>query len=163
MKKNGFFCHMRKSFQIFSFLLSGYMVLAMGGLSIFHHFCNCKSEVSTSVIIEQSCCSPSPVEPKGCLSNSERSTCGENGCDDCNCETQVEILTIDFTIAPNQASSTILRIFQFTTQNIELEEKIADNHSNITIQTVSEDKSPPKAGRFLLILYQNIKIPFSVS
>jgi hypothetical protein len=156
---------MIKTKSILTILLSGYLILAMGGLSVFHHLCGCNSEIkeNSSVFIEHSCCSSSNEDSMTCHSDSDNKSCGEDGCNDCNCETQVEVFALDYTIVSEQSSLVFSKLYQFAKAKNVVQEIILDSQIEELTPFSQEDKSPPKAGKYLVILHQNIKIPFSVS
>jgi hypothetical protein len=151
--------------SILTILLSGYLILAMGGLSIFHHLCNCSKEESNniSIFIENSCCPSSGEDSMISLSDSEDKSCGEEGCNECSCETQVEVLSLDYTIVSEQFSFDFSKFHELTKANYSIQEIILNSQIEDITAFSPDDKSPPKAGKYLVILHQNIKIPFSVS
>ena len=149
--------------NILIILISAYFVLAIGGLSIFHHLCSCNSQVITSVLVEQSCCSNTHAEPSSCHPSNEDGSCGEDGCENCSCETQVEVLAIEesITIENNRISIPSITLFTllWNANNIDLQETEVESKSLATI----DNSLPPKTGKHIVILHHNIKIPFSIS
>lgn len=161
---------MKNAKKISTILFSGYLILAMGGFGIFHHYCGCSSEQfeNTSILVEQSCCSPS-MDDFGfenqmvCHSDSENMSCGDDGCNDCNCNTQVEVLKLDYTIQSNHSVFDYSKLYELHNSQFVLVDNVIESKENDSEKIFNIDKSPPKAGKFLVILHQSIKIPFSIS
>jgi len=145
--------------------LSTYLILAMGGLGIFHHLCKCspESKSKTSIIVEQSCCSQTNSSSESCHSTAEANTCGDDECNKCNCETEVEVLTIDETVIaesirinPSLSNQVLVVLFAIHTQ-LEITEKLVSSANNI------DDQAPPKSGKEINIFFQSLKIPHHIS
>ena len=153
---------MKNAKNILTLIIGGYFLLAAGGLSLFHHLCSCNSEVITSVIVEQSCCSVSHDATTSCHADRESNSCGEDGCENCNCETQIEVLAIDETINVENTRISIPSITLFAS---------LWNAYNVDFETEVESKQlcdidyslPPITGKHIIILHQSIKIPGSIS
>jgi hypothetical protein len=146
--------------SILTILLSGYLILSMGGFSVFHHLCNCSIEENnnTSIFFEQSCCSSDVSEPIGCHFNTDQNTCGDVDCDSCNCETEVEVLTVNesLTVENNRLSNPI--VILSTLLGLAYE----DESTDLTADLTNTDNAllPPKPGKSIIILHQSLKIPF---
>lgn len=146
--------------SILTILLSGYLIFAMGGLSVFHHLCSCSIEEknNTSVFSEQSCCTSSIPEPAVCHSDTHQNSCADSDCESGNCTTEVELLTLNetLTVESNRLSAPI----QFLLTIYDIAQKI--NYSQTTSKSIiyNKDLPPPRSGRAIVILYQRLKIPF---
>jgi hypothetical protein len=149
--------------HISTILLSFYLILAMGGLSIFHHMCSCNSNVTTSIIVENSCCSGNTVEPVSCHADSEHNTCSDSSCDDCNCETEVEFLSINETITVDQYRITESSISYSSAIKSFVSFNALNTDKRKDPQGFIEDTSPPLTGKFIVILFQSLKIPSHIS
>lgn len=164
---------MKKAKKIASILFSLYIMLAMGGFSLFHHYCGCNTEPIevTSVLVEKSCCSSTPSDDFGienhmvCHSDSgsEKMTCGDDGCNDCNCNTQVEVLKLDYTILSKQSAFDYSILYQIFNSELKVVDHSVESQTEGLKKIINLDKSPPKAGKYLVILHHNLKIPFSIS
>ena len=148
--------------QILTLFLGLYLLIAMGGFSLYHHICSCNNSVSTSIIAEASCCETTSDGEQSCSSHSQAS-CHENGCGDCSCETIVEVLVTDYTITSEAKSTSISKLIQYATAKSTV--LVAKMPAQLKLQTLDEfeDKSPPKAGKALVILHQSLKIPHTIS
>ncbi len=151
--------------HIATIVLSLYLILAMSGLGIFHHLCSCSldSKSKTSLIVEQNCCSQTNSLNEICHSAAEANTCGADECNDCNCETEVEVLTIDETliaesirINPDLSNHVMVVLFAIHSQ-LEITEKLASSGNPI------DTKAPPKSGKEINIFFQSLKIPHHIS
>ncbi|NHB69783.1 hypothetical protein [Perlabentimonas gracilis] len=148
---------MKTAKNILTLLLSAYLLLAMGGFSVFHHLCNCSSEArsNTSILVEQSCCSSDAVNSTSC--HSESNTCGEGGCEDCSCETEVEVLAITESLIVENIRLTSPSIFL-----INIFDTVQDvDNSEIDSKPLTsfKDLSPPRPGKSIVISNQCLKIP----
>ncbi len=146
--------------SILTILLSGYLILAMGGLSVFHHLCGCSIEEknSTSIFLEQSCCSSDISEPIVCHSNTDQNTCGDDDCESCNCETEVEVLTVNesLTVETNRLTTPSIYIINIFSAVQDIDYSEIDSKSLISFK----DLSPPRPGKSIVIFNQCLKIPF---
>jgi hypothetical protein len=151
---------MKRTKDLLTIILSGYMLLAMGGFSVFHHLCNCtaESKLSTSLLVEQSCCAANSAEPINCHSNSDTSSCGASECDDCSCETEVEVLTVNESLTVENIRLTTPSIYLINIFSIAQE--IDNSEINSTPLTSFKDLSPPRPGKSIVISNQCLKIPF---
>ncbi len=138
-----------------------YMLLAMGGLSLYNHLCSCKGKLITSVLIDKSCCQDLP-EHNACHSDSHHKSCEDNTCDNCDCKTQIEILKVDNSI-PTEQTANFIKVFQqilfnniFTNVHFEFSQDIKPFF-------ISERKPPPLTGKIIVILHQSLKIPPHIS
>lgn len=151
---------MKTAKSILTILLSGYLIFAMGGLSIFHHLCNCSIEEknNTSFFLEQSCCSSNIPEPIVCHNDTNQHTYPDEDCDSCNCPTEVELLALNETLTVESSRLSAPIQFLFTIYDVDKE----INYSNITSKSIiyNKDLPPPRSGRSIVILYQCLKIPF---
>jgi hypothetical protein len=152
---------MKKAKIILSVILAIYMLMAMGGLSLYNHMCSCKGKQITSVLIDKSCCQDT-AEHDACHSDSHHNSCEDNTCGTCNCETQIEILKVENSI-PTEQTISFIKVYQqiflkalFTDNFFEFAQDIKPFFSN-------EGKPPPLTGKFIVILYQNLKIPLLIS
>ncbi|MDD3567971.1 MAG: hypothetical protein PHT92_06180 [Bacteroidales bacterium] len=154
---------MKKTKDILTIILSGYLLLAMGGFSIFHHLCNCtaESKSSTSLLVEQSCCTANSAEPIACHSETNTSSCGASECDDCSCETEVEVLETDETTAIESKRITSTRSTLLIA--ILFEDFLATNESNPKVPVAAKDISPPQSGKSIVISNHSLKIAHFVS
>jgi hypothetical protein len=161
--KDTYICAMKFAKHISTILLSFYLILAMGGLSIFHHMCSCSSSITSSILVENSCCSSKIVEPLSCHADAEHNSCSDGSCDDCNCETEIEILSLNETITVDQ--------YRITESSISYSSAIKSFVSFNALNTDKEesprgylfDTSPPLTGQFIVILFQSLKIPSHIS
>lgn len=146
--------------SILTILLSGYLILAMGGLSVFHHLCNCSLEEknNTSIFLEQSCCSSDISEPIVCHSNNNQNTCGDKDCDNTNCETEVELLTVNesITVETNRLTTPSIYLINTFSADQDIDYSEIDSKSLISFK----DLSPPRPGKSIVIFNQCLKIPF---
>ncbi|HCX99793.1 MAG TPA: hypothetical protein DG754_06595 [Bacteroidales bacterium] len=152
---------MKTAKSILTILLSGYLILAMGGLSIFYHLCNCSIEEeknNTLVFLEQSCCSSSIPEPAVCRSDTHQNSCADSDCESGNCTTEVELLTLNetLTVESNRLSAPIQSLFTI----YDIAQEI--NYSKAISKSIVYNKNlpPPRFGRSIVILHQCLKIPF---
>jgi hypothetical protein len=153
---------MKSTKQIFALIIAGYLFLVLGGLSVFHHTCSCNNKISTSIIVENSCCD-SHQKHNSCSSNSSNNSCSDSACKECGCKTEVETYAVDETIIVNNSKQVPVR-FEYLTlihtdRNFPEAELAADN----TLRLDKFDKSPPDSGKNIVILHQSIKIPFPIS
>lgn len=151
--------------HIATVVLSMYLILAMGGLGIFHHLCKCspESKSKTSLIVEQSCCSQANSSSESCHSSAETITCSDDECNNCKCETEIEVLTIDETliaesirINPSFSNHVMVVLFALHSQ-LETTEKLVSSCYTI------DDPAPPKSGKEIHIFSQSLKIPQQIS
>jgi hypothetical protein len=156
---------MKEAKSILILLLSGYLIFAMGGLSVFHHICNCNSSDNTtiSIVANESCCAPNTNNSLQCDANSEDNSCSGLDCSDCGCKVQVAVLEIDYTTTNSDIAPNLLRLFQFAISSANIEEILTKSESTVPLPFISTNKFPPKAGKYLLILNQSLKIPLLVS
>lgn len=156
---------MKKTRAILAILLSGYLVLAMGGLNIFHHICNCNTALDTkiSILADQSCCTANSYNNLPSHAGSEHRDCSQGNCSDCNCETQATLLAVDYTTINSEISTELSKLFQFATSSINPVEILTESEIAVPVHNIKVVKSPPKAGKHLVILNQSLKIPLSVS
>ncbi|MFA5648106.1 MAG: hypothetical protein WC951_07325 [Bacteroidales bacterium] len=149
---------MKRTKSILPILFGVYLIFAMGGLSIFHHLCNCSiEEETTSVFSNQSCCSSSMPEPATCHNDTQQNAYDDD-CESGNCTTEIELLTLNETLtvesntlsSPNQPLIAIPSITQ------------AVNYSSLNSKSTiyNKDLPPPKTGRSIVILHQCLKVPF---
>jgi hypothetical protein len=149
--------------HISTIVLSFYLILTMGGLSIFHHMCSCSSSVTTSVLVESSCCSSNTVEPISCHADSENSSCSDSSCDDCNCETEVEFLSISETLTVDHYRITASSISYLSAIKSFLVINALSTDKEETPRGYLFDTSPTLTGQFIVILHQSLKIPSHIS
>ncbi|MDD2197698.1 MAG: hypothetical protein PHW91_10985 [Bacteroidales bacterium] len=151
---------MKTAKSILTILLSGYLILAMGGLSVFYHLCNCSIEEKnhTLVFLEQSCCSSDVPEPNVCHNDTNQTTYTDEDCENCNCTTEFELLSLNetLTVESNRLSAPIQ--FLFTIYDIAQEINYSKAKSKSIVY--NKDLPPPRSGRSIAILYQCLKIPF---
>lgn len=152
---------MKTAKNILTLLLSAYLLLAMGGFSVFHHLCNCSSEArsNTSILVEQSCCSSDAVNSTSC--HSESNTCGEGGCEDCSCETEVEVLETDetLTVEPKR----LLSVQTALLAAILFSDDFATNVNNTDYPVAEKYIPPPKSGKSIVISNHSLKIAHNIS
>lgn len=151
---------MQRAKSILTILLSGYLIFAMGGLSIFHHLCSCsmEEESSTLVFLEHSCYSTNISEPIVCHNDTNQNTYGVDDCESCHCTTEVELLTLNetLTVESNRLSAPI----QFLITINDIAQEIDDSNFISKSIIYNKDLPPPRSGRAIVILYQRLKIPF---
>ncbi|MDD2277934.1 MAG: hypothetical protein PHI03_01065 [Bacteroidales bacterium] len=151
---------MKTAKPILTIILSGYLIFAMGGLSIFHHLCNCSTEENnnTSFFLEQSCCSSNIPEPIVYHNDTNQNICGVDDCESCNCTTLFELLALNDTVKVDSSRLSTPVQFLFTTYDVDQE----INYSSITSKSIIYNKHLPipRSGRAIVILYQRLKIPF---
>jgi hypothetical protein len=152
----------KKVKQILTLFLGLYLLMAMGGFSLYHHICSCNNSVSSSIFAEASCCETTSNGEMSCSTHSQTS-CDENGCGDCSCETIVEVLATDYTITSEAKSGSVSKLIQYSAAKSTV--LVANQPAQLKLQTLDEfeDKSPPKAGKELVILHQSLKILHTIS
>jgi len=143
--------------SIFTILLSFHLVLAMGGLSLYHHICSCSPEPksSTSIIIEKNCCSSINDDSEICHASKD---CNGSECNQCSCETEVKTLTVDKTILVDNIKIEINRNELLLNPVADFLQLTENDNSKILFST-ENDESPPKQGKQIVILHQSLKIP----
>ncbi len=143
--------------SIFTILLSFHLVLAMGGLSLYHHICSCSPEPksSTSIIIEKNCCSSINDDFGICHASKD---CNGSECNQCSCETEVKTLTVDKTILVDNIKIEINRNELLLNPVADFLQLTENDNSKILFST-ENDESPPKQGKQIVILHQSLKIP----
>ncbi|MFO8022238.1 MAG: hypothetical protein R6U65_07215 [Perlabentimonas sp.] len=147
---------MKRVKHILNILLSGYLLVVMGGLTVFTHTCSCNNKTSTSLYVENSCCSG---EHETSTCEAPGGTCEANSCNKCTCKTKVEVYTTDHTITSEIKTNILARQTLRTIINSTIKFELPKNIVTSSFQEFKE-KVPPKAGRYLHILFQNLKIPF---
>ncbi|HOP04828.1 MAG TPA: hypothetical protein PL017_09765 [Tenuifilaceae bacterium] len=145
---------------IFSVSLAAYMLLAMGGFSVFHHYCGCKKQIYTSVIIDDECCDHSS-EHHSCCGDSDAGVCHSDSENDCDCETQVQVLKVDeFASNGNNVEVKNPVLFLFLTSFFQEIYSISTPSTGFSIPSCD---APPIWGRMLVISFHSIKIPEAIS
>jgi hypothetical protein len=150
-----------KTFKhILAIILAGYMLLAMSGLSVFYHYCGCENRIYTSVIVNEQCCDHSSSE-HNCCGESETASCQSDSEHDCDCETEIQVFKVNEVISTNASafvSNTFLQLLFITF--------FSDCSLQTDLQSTlipSTSNAPPIAGRKMVLLFHNIKIPEAVS
>ncbi len=149
---------MKRTKSILPILFGVYLIFAMGGLSIFHHLCNCSiEEETTSVFSNQSCCSSSMPEPATCHNDTQQNAYDDD-CESGNCTTEFELLSLNetLTVESNRLSAPIQ--FLFTIYDIAQEINYSKAKSKSIVY--NKDLPPLRSGRSIVILHQCLKIPF---
>jgi hypothetical protein len=152
---------MKNAKIIFSVLLAMYMLLAMGGLSLYNHICNCKGELITSILIDISCCQDEH-ESNACHSDHNHNSCESDECNSCNCETQVEVLKVDNSILADYTVN-FVKTFQLIDHKYIFDSITISIFQDIKTLVTDEGKSPPQTGKHIVILHQSLKIPPHIS
>ena len=146
--------------HIFAIILAGYMLLAMSGLSVFYHYCECENRNYTSVLIEEKCCDHSSTE-HNCCGESETGSCQSDSEHDCDCETEIQVFKVNEVISTNTyafVSNTFLQLLFITFFN---DFSLQTDLQSTVIPSTSD--APPIAGKKLVISFHSIKIPDAVS
>ncbi len=149
---------------ILTLLLSIYFALASGGIHLVNHICGCNHQEVQFVDAETHCCSDSNEQPH---TDCEAESIYNDNHDDCigtSCKTVVTELKVEPAILNPALSANTLKFAQLTfiemdavKPNLDIVEQTFDYYSNF------DDKSPPKAGRLLVIIHQSLKILLSFS
>ena len=139
------------------------LILATGGVSVYHHVCHCAGEISASVFIEAaceydedapSCCSAEEIE--SCCTekneNASRHTCHDENC----CQNEVQFVKISDSFHPGiekvlEKPCFVATAFVF----IDLNE---DTPLLPSSKSYSADLPPPDTGRQILISLHQLKL-----
>ena len=147
---------------ILTLLLSGYIIIAMGGFSIFHHLCTCSAQplLTSSIFVEESCCSSSASNQTSCHAGSKTSCCDNTETEQCSCETEVDVLSTDETpIAKHIKLSTTHTILLATL----LFNNLTQTEDGQEQKLFTENFSPPTSGKYIVILNHSLKIAHQIS
>lgn len=153
---------MKTAKQIFAILLSSYLLITLSGFSIFYHYCSCQSVATTSLLYEYSCCQTEKNIEQSCCTQTK--TCCENPCDSCGCETEVKTYKVNDTLPSSGKYRMVvptLRLYLAATFNLQFD--FTPKDSNPTSCIISDDISPQKSGKQLIILQNKLKIPYPIS
>lgn len=147
--------------RISTIILAAYMLIAMGGLSLFYHFCTCTNTVITSLIVEETCCEHS-IPTQGCCDSTDTNECHSESEKGCDCDTNVKIFRVDNTPTPIVIKTLVedVNLLVFNEIILSFELNSSEQNQSFYIPTF---KSPPKSGRDIVIALQKIKIPESLS
>lgn len=146
--------------------LAVFMIMATGGVSIYHHLCRCAGESKASIFLEASCdhdmapplssCCHAEEAPACCAdqpAENKSNTCQHNDC----CQDSETFLKIsdDFTVSLEKLSlKCIVTLIQVLTGNNLLYEPLAF----ISPLPEFNDTSPLLAGRELVTSLHQLKI-----
>ena len=128
----------------------------MGGLIVFNHICSCNNETTISLFVERNCCN---AKAEALTCNMNGGACDAYHCDDCVCETEVEVFVTDYTIASEIKTNAVARFILHAIINSRINFELPKEFETSFTQEFNENV-PPKAGKYLYILYQSLKIPF---
>ncbi len=147
-------------------MLASLLVMASGGVSIYHHFCSCLGESTTSVYLEAECShEQGPTAQTSCCSTGETDSCceipvdeQESSCpgDDCCHTSSTYIKVLDnYTLSLEKISFKFIAGFiQVLTGNILLTE----TRPRFLPDQIIVDPSPPLYGRSMLNSLHQLKI-----
>lgn len=149
-------------------LLAGFLIIATGGFSIYHHFCGCAGESSASIFMETTCNHhrPSGQAPASCCSNELKKSCcmnqpEEKQADACHkdncCHTSSTYLKImdNFTISVEKISLKFIVSFLQILTGIEFQD---ETQTSVLVNYGFNDTSPPLYGTELLHSIHQLKI-----
>ena len=141
------------------------LILATGGVSIYHHICHCAGEMSASVFMEASCHHENSAEEASCCHKAEMNACcaekpvhnSEKAChdDDC-CQTSLQFLKISDSFQTG-IEKINLKPFQPITSLVIIE--VAESAIQSSIFNIeSFALPPPETGREILISLHQLKL-----
>jgi len=147
--------------RIATIILAGYMLLAMGGLSVFYHYCTCTNTVIASLMVEDSCCDSTPSEP-GCCGATDTNSCHTQSENDCDCDTDVKVFRVDDATTTINNSVIVQDINLLGAVEYLFSRMILASEQKITV-VLPTYIPPPIAGKELVIAIHSFKIPEIVS
>jgi len=139
------------------------MILATGGVSVFHHICHCAGEISASLFVEADC--DHNHSKAACCSAVTTSSCCQvknnnepgHSCDDGDCcQNTVQFLKISDSFQPG-VEKIIVKPFLAETSMIfiDIEEEINSLHS---FNIYASDLPPPDTGRQIVVSLHQLKL-----
>lgn len=136
------------------------MLVAMGGLSVFYHFCGCTNTISASVLIDESCCD-NHIPDNSCCGASDAKSCHSESDHDCDCHTDVVVYKVEEATTALSLPIQVKDITLFVSADILFSFELLINETPVS--EFYSYSAPPLAGRDLVIAYQSIKIPTIIS
>jgi len=148
-----------------SILLVFLLIVATGGVSIYHHFCHCAGAISASVFIEASCDHENSSTPASCCSLDETHSCcmeepasdTKSACqkDDC-CQNSSQFLKISDSFQPGFEK---ISLKPFVIVSALLFFNIpADDNTIPSVNLFNADLPPPDSGRQIITAIHQLKI-----
>lgn len=154
--------------QIMVIISAVMLVIASGGFSFYHHYCNCAGEFNNSLIIEtadchdskddQSCSTANIEKLKSCCEAETNQSKLQHTCassDNC-CSSEVTFLkTDDFNYSFDQKRSftfVVAYVQVLETNYLQKKENVVEKH------TFFNDLPPPSYGKDLIIILHKFKI-----
>ena len=143
-----------------SLLLAAIVLIATSGFTVFHHSCQTTQTSELSIIIPDFSCDhfQNPVEKAvhSCCSTTEPPENNSCGADNC-CDTEAYLVKLDITFKAIDFNKKV--VFTTLIQHIKTTYKIEDPGAEFTHIIVSNNLSPPKAGKDLHIFLHQLNIP----
>jgi hypothetical protein len=139
------------------------MIMATGGVSVYHHFCHCGGEMSASVFFEAAC-EHEDDAPSCCSAEQTKSCCVEenegetkHACHDENCcRNTIEFVKISDSFHPGFEKITLKPCLLVSALILtDIQESIL---STPALNIYSSDLPPPDSGRQILISLHQLKL-----
>lgn len=146
--------------RILSLLFAAYMLVAMGGLSVFYHFCSCTNTLSSSVLIDESCCD-NHIPDNSCCETTSAESCHSESENDCDCHTDIVVYKVEEATTALSLPIQVKDITLFVSADILFSFELLIHETPVS--EFNSYSAPPLAGRDMVIAYQCIKIPPVIS
>lgn len=162
LRINNYFCRQMKTINhIVTLILAGYMLIAMGGLNVFYHFCTCMNVASTSLMIEDRCCENSETQ-NDCCGSHETHSCDSETNHNCDCNTEVKVFRVEDAVIAFNTNILVEDISLLGFVDIYFSNEVFNSNQEINVIPLSF-AAPPLAGKELVINFHSFKIPENFS